>query len=310
MIPLAPAQARQSLPGTSGAGADPFGYGIGGTQANPTRSAPAPAPVPGQLPLASGTQGPPPSPTPVSPIAGGIRRVPGGVPADAKGGQVPLSSSPAAQPSAPSPTPIPLATAPGGSPYATMNDNKPGGAFDYLTKTIAPGPGTDRLALAKSNFQNFSDSTDPEFKASLRDASTQAAGAGQIGSGMARGRLGDIGLARTRDLETAKTGFLNDATAGSIEDAYRNVGIAQQQQGFQGDQQKTAFDQAQRQSQLDEALRNGDFARYIAILQAGESGNPSDTGLALSGYYGNQAGAAGASAADLFKNSYASKALA
>ena len=60
--------------------------------------------------------------------------------------------------------------------------------------------------------------TDPEYKAALRDASQQAAGAGQIGSGMARGRLGDIGLARTRDLQSAQTGFLNDATNNSIED--------------------------------------------------------------------------------------------
>lgn len=229
----------------------------------------------------------------------------------------PNNSAPAAAPppastptpGAPPPAPIPLATSSGASPYATASTNTPGGAFDYLTKTIAPGAGVDRLALAKSNFQNFKDSTEPEYEATLRKAGQSGAAAGQVGSGMLRGTLGDIGLSRTRDLQSAQTGFLNDATNGSIDDNYKNIGIAQQQQGFQSGQQQNAFGQGVTQAQLEEMLKSGAFGRASTTAGLGFEGNPSDTALSLSGYYGNQAGQAGAGAADLFKNSYASKAL-
>jgi hypothetical protein len=226
---------------------------------------------------------------------------PTGIPADARGGQVPLGLSPATS-SIPAPTTgsalISLAAG-AGTPYAGLATNTPGSSTDYTNKTITPGAGVDRLALAKSNFENFKTATDPEYAATLREAGQSGAASGQVGSGMLRGRLGDIGVTRARDLQTAQTGFLNDATSGSIEDQYKNIGIAQQQQGFQQGQQQTAFDQQQRTQALEEALKSGDFQRYYQLLQAGYSGNPSDAQLALAGNYGQQAGAAGAAAGGL-----------
>lgn len=199
-------------------------------------------------------------------------------------------------------SPLPLAAGAGASPYANISTNVPGSNTDYTNKTITPGAGVDRLALAKSNFQNFHDSTEPEFQAALRDASQQVAGGGQIGSGMARGRLGDIGLARARDLQSAETSNLNNATEGSIGDSYNNIGIAQQQQGFQAGQQQSAFNQATEQQQLEEMLRNGSFGRSATTLGLGEQGNPSDIAMQLSGMYGNQASGAGQSAGSLLGN--------
>lgn len=204
-------------------------------------------------------------------------------------------------PQAPAP-PVPLATSPTAAPYATASTNTPGGAFDYLTKTIAPGAGVDRLSLAKSNLENYNTATDPEYKASINEAAQGGAAAGQIGSGQLRTRIGDLALARTRDLSTQGTKFLNDATSGSIDDAYKNINIAQDQQRFQAGQQETAFSQAQRQQAMDEALRSGDFQRYYQLLQAGYQGNPSDTQLALAGDYGAQASDAGKSAGSLAGN--------
>lgn len=206
-------------------------------------------------------------------------------------------------------SPIPLATSSGANPYASVSTNTPGSNTDYTNKTITPGAGVDRLALAKSNFDNFRTSTEPEYEATLRKAGQSGAAAGQVGSGMLRGSLGDIGLSRTRDLQSAETGFLNDATAGSIDDNYRNIGIAQQQQGFQSGQQQSAFNQGITLQQLQEMLRSGAFGRAATTTQMGYEGNPSDTGLALSGYYGDQAGQAGASAADLLKQGYLGTAL-
>jgi hypothetical protein len=245
---------------------------------------------------------PPPAPRPQLPLAQGpanpALKAPTGIPADARGGQVSTALSPAA-PAAASAAPLPLATSAGATPYAGITTNVPGSATDYTDKTITPGAGVDRLALAKSNFENFAQSTDPEYQATLRDANQAAAGAGQIGSGMLRGRLGDIATTRSRDLQTAATSNLNSATSGSIDDAYKNLGIAQQQQGVQIGQQQSAFDQQQRKQALDEALRNGDFQRYYQLLQAGEAGSPADTQLALAGDYGKQSSAAGQSAGSL-----------
>lgn len=246
-------------------------------------------------------QPPPAAPLPLAQGAANPALKPPTSVADAQGsgGNVSTALSPASPAPATPSSPLPLATSAGASPYANTQTTTPGGANDYSTQTITPGAGVDRLALAKSNFENFAKSTDPEYQATLREANQAGAGAGQLGSGMLRGRLGDIATTRSRDLQTAATSNLNNATSGSIEDAYRNIGIAQQQQGVQIGQQQTAFDQQQRTQALQEALKNGDFQRYYQLLQAGQAGSPADVQLALAGNYGNQAGAAGASAGNL-----------
>lgn len=272
---------------------------------------PNPTPLAPMTPPALGGPSTPPVSVNPLPIAQRPRlAAPTGRPADANPSQV-SAAPPQANSAAPAPTPVPsIPLAAGNGPaYANANTNTPGGAFDYLTKTLVPAAGVDRLALAKSNWDNFAKSSEPDYKAAIRDTDTAAAGAGQIGSGMLRTRHGDLALARSRDLDSAKTSFLNDATAGSIDDSYRNIGIAQQQQGFQSGQQNDAFNQFLQQQQLEEMLRSGSFGRSATTLAMGNSGNPSDVALALSGIYGSQAGQAGASASDLLKNSYLRRAL-
>jgi hypothetical protein len=225
----------------------------------------------------------------------------------------PVNAQAPAAPAAPAtpatPSPIPLASSPTSTPYATTTTNTPGSSTDYTNKTITPGAGVDRLALAKSNFENFKTSTEPEYQAELRDANTAGYGGGQGGSGMLRGRLGDIGVSRTAQLQSAENSNLNNATAGSIADNYANIGIAQQQQGFQQGQQQNAFGQGVTQAQLGDQLTNSAFGRAATTTAMGEQGNPSDVGLALSGYYGNQAGQAGQAAGSLVGNSVLANAL-
>lgn len=220
----------------------------------------------------------------------------------AQGGGSQATPFPTTLPSGPSATDIPIAGVP--SAPITAGVNGPSlidstGAGDYTGKTIQPGASTDRFGIAKSRLDEFAKASDPYYQKSLRDATSQAAAGGRIGSGMLRTSLGDLAYNRDLQLDSAGKGFLNNALEGSIDDSYKNIGIAQQQQGFQSDQQKTAFDQAIRNEQLNEALRQGDFSRYYAILNAGEAGNPSDTALSLSNSYGNQASDAGQGAANL-----------
>lgn len=221
----------------------------------------------------------------------------------------PVSAQAQAPPaSAPTNSPIPLSTG-SQAPYANATTNTPGGPTDYLNKTITPGAGVDRLALAKSNFENFRQSTDPEYRSELNTANQAGYGAGQGGSGMLRGRLGDIATTRARDLQTAQTSNLNQATEGSIGDQYRNLGIAQQQQGFQAGQQNTAFNQGDEQARLQEMLTGGAYGRAANNAAMGFGNNPADTQLQLAGDYGRQASAAGAGAGGLASSAVTAAAL-
>jgi hypothetical protein len=191
--------------------------------------------------------------------------------------------------------------APTSDPYrGGISDTDPNNSL--LGKTLLAGPETDRFKIAGDRFKTWQDENDPYFTAKLRQASQQAAGRGQVGSGMARGALGDIGQQYAREGRNAGQSFLQNALEGSIGDAYKNVDIAQQQQGFQRGQQNDAFSQQVVATQVEEALRNGDFSRAMQLLQAGNQGNPSDTALGLSGIFGGQANAANSALGGLIGN--------
>ncbi len=165
-----------------------------------------------------------------------------------------------------------------GSPAAPYDLSKitPGGGTDLTSQLITPGAGADRLALANKYQTNWQNQTNPQFQADLRDAMRRAAGGGAIGSGALNTSLGDITGQRDIQRNAAMSNFLTNAEGGSIEDAFRKTGIAQQQQGFQAGQQGTAFNQAMQQAMF------------------GEGGDPTQLLLQLSQMYGNQAAGAGA----------------
>lgn len=157
------------------------------------------------------------------------------------------------------------AYAPGVSLTATNPNN------DLRSQTITPGPTASRLGVANQYLQNWQQSTEPQYQADLRSATQQAAGAGQLGSGQLRTSLGDLAYNRNLQDQTQASNFYNTALNNSIQDAYNNVGIAQQQQAFQA------------------GLQNQTFNQGATAVQLGQQGNPSQTLLSLAGYYGNQA---------------------
>lgn len=172
--------------------------------------------------------------------------------------------------------PTPLSSIPGALPKPQMA--QPGVAYspinptnDLRSQTIGVGPTADRNQIARDQVNTWNTSSEPQFQADLRSATSQAAGAGQLGSGQLRTSLGNLTYNRYLQRNAAQSNYLGAAQTGSIEDAYRNVGIAQQQQGRQ--------DYAQGQS----------FNQGVTALNAGNAGDPSATQLALAGQYGNQA---------------------
>ncbi len=167
-------------------------------------------------------------------------------------------------------------------------------------QTISPGPATDRFKIAQDQYDAAQQASQPGYDASLRDANRHAFGQGRGVSGQLRTSLGDLAANRATELDSQRRGFLDNALTGSIQDAYNNLGIAQQQQGFQNTQQQEAFGNAIQQALAQEQLTNGAFGRSAATEQAGYANDPSQIALILSQIFGSQATGAGNAASGLF----------
>lgn len=175
-----------------------------------------------------------------------------------------------------------------GASYSTPIDP----ANPLTTREIQAGPTADRFKIAQDRWSDFVKSSDPAYQASLRDANRTAAAGGALGSGMLNTSIGNLALRRGEALDTQGRGFLNDALTGSIDDAYKNAGIAEEQQGFQAGRQDTAFNQDVVLKQLEEALKNGQFGRDVTKTQLGYQNDPSDMLMMLSALTGQQGTAA------------------
>jgi hypothetical protein len=146
---------------------------------------------------------------------------------------------------------------------------------DLRGSTISVAPTANRMDLAKQYTATQDQQLQPYFQRDLRDATSNAAAKGQLGSGQLRSSLGDVVNQYANARQTGAQNFYTSELDNAINDAYKNVAQANQQQAFQAGLQNQTFGQ--------------DLARY----QAGVSGDPSATQLALSQQYGNNAATAG-----------------
>jgi hypothetical protein len=212
-------------------------------------------------------------------------------------------TTPPVPPTAPTPvpTPIPAPTTPETSaipappPQATPVTSIAGvsstptvASHDLRGQTIQ-GPTVDRKALATDYLNTWDATSRPQFEADQRSVTSNAAATGRLGSGGFRTSLGDLTYNRDIQREGQAKNFYTDALNGSIDDAYKNVGIAQQQQGFQSGQQNQTFGQNLATQQLLDYLTNSQHTRDLQDYTVGSSGDPTSTYLGLSGLYGGQA---------------------
>lgn len=165
--------------------------------------------------------------------------------------------------------------------------------------------GVDRLKLAQDQFGTYANATDPAFQQSIRGATEAAASHGGLGSGMLTNQYGDLATTRARDLTNERDRLFQTAQEGSIADQFQKVGALQNlsgqtaaeeaaargevrgERGYQAGAAQNAEDSAVRRTQLEEALKSGDFERAMALAQYGDAGNP---GGATLGVAGQQAG--------------------
>jgi hypothetical protein len=148
--------------------------------------------------------------------------------------------------------------------------------------TISPGAATDRFGIARQQLQDtIKNVLDPQFATDEKALNRYNFGAGRGVSGDARTSQGNLELARQNQINQLTSNFLNPALTGSIEDAYRNIGIAQQQQGFQNSQQQQ------------------NISNMLAQLAIGSQGDPTAILQWLSGQNANMASGANAAASGL-----------
>lgn len=225
-------------------------------------------------------------PIPFNPTQGtnGLPPIPDAPPPPPPSANVPTPSTPATPvPSTPAtPTPsVPATPASPNTPASTTDANglpttsgamtavqlTPTTPTNALTNfTITPGPQTDRYATAQRNYDDWVQESDPQFQAAMRDANRYSAAAGRIGSGQATNSIGDIQTQRENNIRSKRDEFLGNALNSSIEDAYRNIGIAQQQQQFQAGQQQTGFNQQVTLQQLADSEAGQTFQQLMTTM--------------------------------------------
>ena len=198
----------------------------------------------------------------------GFGTAPGGEPAPTGLTAVPAPTpiqSPIAAP-APAATPAPVSNASPVSLTPTNPENP------LTAQTITPGQGADRFALAQQKYDQFVQSTDPSYQAALRDAKRAGAAAGGLGSGQLRTSIGDLAGQRANAMDVQRQGVFTDASGGSIDDAWKSIGLSERQQGFQNTQQQQAFENELRRVGFSEDMINSAFNRGLQSWQAGQAG--------------------------------------
>lgn len=169
------------------------------------------------------------------------------------------AATPSALPTAPSTAPA-VPTLPQSTPAATPAPASLSLAAPAAAATpTAPAP-VDRLALAKSANDIFAQSDQRQFAADLRQAQQVAAGGGQLGSGMLRGKLGDVALTHSSAVDADLAQRLNAAQTGEIAD---------QQQAFENQIATSNLSLAQKTEALNEAVQTG----QLTLAQKNEALN-------------------------------------
>jgi hypothetical protein len=152
-------------------------------------------------------------------------------------------------------------------------------ASDLRSQTLSVAPTANREDLAKQYISNWDTAERPYFQKDVNTVVRNGAAKGQLNSGQLRTSLGDLALNEATQRQAAESNFLTQALDNSINDAYRNVGIAQQQQQYQTGLQNQTFSQALQQY-LAGASGNPSSAEFTAANLAGSNAANGLSGLA------------------------------
>lgn len=173
----------------------------------------------------------------------------------------------------PDPTTTPPAApkAPLSNPYGLSLDAPTTAPLttEYPSAPSTTGTPQNRLQLAQTAFDTFAKSTAPAYAADLRQATQQAAGNGQVGSGMLRTTYGNLANQRALALDTERDNLINQATGATIADQQANRGLDIQQENADTSRLGTTGNLALGQGGLTLAQRNQALAELQNTQQFG-----------------------------------------
>lgn len=132
----------------------------------------------------------------------------------------------------------------------------------------------DRLSLADDAITSSAKATDPYYQKALRDATSQAASVGQLGSGQLRTSLGDLARNRALELDTLRSNTINTALNNAIEDQFRarDQGLAASQLELSGELGHGNLDVAKQQADTARLGTTGNLALGQGQLELAKTG--------------------------------------
>lgn len=162
----------------------------------------------------------------------------------------------------------PTAVTAGAAVDPTAVDPRLAGIQGQVDANTANLSSIDRMKLAQSNFDNYAASTDPAYDLAIRKAKDAAAGMGLAYSGKLNTDYGNLGLARSRDLDQQRTSIFNQALSDSMNDALSKQSALTSLEG-QVSGQNAATQAAQRQER--DYTTNVDTGNVNRALSANET---------------------------------------
>lgn len=176
---------------------------------------------------------------------------------------------------------------------------------DAALKGVTQTP--DRYALAQQQYGTFADQTDPEYQATLRDATKLSSANGTMGSGMLRTRYGDLALQRGRDLQNERDSLFQTAQQQTMADRQATLAATMGAEGqvnsqdaanrneqrterdYQANRGDTALAQMLNQRQVEDGLTGTAFNRAALQTEMGYGNDPALAQLTAAGQSGQQA---------------------
>lgn len=179
------------------------------------------------------------------------------------------------------------------------------GATDSALAGVTSAP--DRFALAQEKLGTFTDQTDPEYQASMRDANKFASATGTSDSGMLRTRYGNLALQRGRDVQNERDTLYQNAADQTMNDRLatlsaargtegqvnsQDAGVRQEQRGerdYQANRGDTALEQFMQQKRLEDQLTTSGVDRGVKQTELGYGNDPALAQLTAAGQQGASA---------------------
>lgn len=185
--------------------------------------------------------------------------------------------------------------------------------------SVAAVGGVDRRKSAQDILSQFDKASVDPLREAYRGVGQQAASLGRLGMGSTAQDVQEVGRKHLTDRATLETNLAAQTASQEAQDRLDkahlargvegdiygygagNRGELRGERGYQFGTAETATDRAVQQAQLEEALKNGQMNRGIALGEYGQAGNPVGAELGAAGVDQAQSGADIGSIAELLR---------